>query len=91
MKRLDNRQAITYQRSALEHRKRDRFSHFRPIEVDVKDNLDKALRALKNRMSREGVLQEIKKRRFFEKPSVKRKRKIREAQKRLRRSLKRQT
>jgi small subunit ribosomal protein S21 len=58
--------------------------------VDVKDNLDKALRALKNRMSREGVLQELKKRRFFEKPSVKRKRKIREAQKRLRRSLKRQ-
>jgi small subunit ribosomal protein S21 len=63
---------------------------FKPIEVDVKDNIDKALRALKNRMSREGVLQEIKKRRFFEKPSVKRKRKIREAQKRLRRSLKRQ-
>jgi small subunit ribosomal protein S21 len=71
-------------------RKKDRGAHFRPIEVDVKDNLDKALRALKNRMSREGVLQEIKKRRFFEKPSVKRKRKIREAQKRLRRSIKRQ-
>lgn len=64
--------------------------HFKPIEVEVKENLDKALRALKNRMSREGILQEIKKRRFFEKPSVKRKRKLREAQKRLRRSLKRQ-
>jgi small subunit ribosomal protein S21 len=72
-------------------RKRDKHAHFRPIEVEVKDNLDKALRALKNRMSREGVLQELKKRRFFEKPSVKRKRKIREAQKRLRRSLKRQS
>ena len=71
-------------------RKRDKHAHFRPIEVEGKDNLDKALRALKNRMSREGVLQELKKRRFFEKPSVKRKRKIREAQKRLRRSLKRQ-
>ncbi len=71
-------------------RKRDRSSNFRPIEVDVKENLDKALRALKNRMSREGILQEIKKRRFFEKPSVKRKRKVREAQKRLRRSMKRQ-
>lgn len=71
-------------------RKRERGSHFRPIEVEVKDNLDKALRALKNRMSREGVLQELKKRRFFEKPSVKRKRKIREAQKRLRRNIKRQ-
>ncbi len=72
-------------------RKREKNASFRPIEVDVKDNLDKALRALKNRMSREGVLQELKKRRFFEKPSVKRKRKVREAQKRLRRSLKRQS
>ncbi len=70
---------------------RDRPVYFRPIEVEVKDaNVDKAMRALKNRMSKEGVLQEIKRRRFYEKPSVRRKRKEREALKRLRRAARRQ-
>lgn len=63
---------------------------FRAIEVEVRDNnLEKALRALKNKVAKEGILQEIKKRRFYEKPSVKKKRKQRESQKRMRRALKR--
>src|SRR5262249_17821987 len=44
---------------------------------------------LKQKMSKEGILQELKRRRFYEKPSVKRKRKTREARKRLRREMKR--
>ena len=40
---------------------------------------------------KEGILQELKRRRFYEKPSVKRKRKTREARKRLRREMKRKT
>lgn len=68
---------------------RDRSVYFRPVEVEVKDNLEKAMRALKNRMSKEGVLQELKRRRFYEKPSVRRKRKEREALKRLRRAARR--
>jgi small subunit ribosomal protein S21 len=40
-------------------------------------------------MSKEGVLQELKRRRFYEKPSVRRKRKEREALKRLRRAARR--
>lgn len=68
----------------------DKSVYFRPVEVEVKDsNLEKAMRALKNRMSKEGILQELKRRRFYEKPSVRRKRKEREALKRLRRAARR--
>ena len=70
--------------------KRENYYNFKAVEVDVRDgNLEKALRALKNKVAKEGILQELKKRRFYEKPSVKKKRKQREAQKRLRRALKR--
>ena len=64
----------------------DRQIVFRPLEVEVKDNLEKAMKALKQKMSKEGVLQELKRRRFYEKPSVKRKRKMREALKRRRKA-----
>ena len=61
----------------------------RPLEVEVRDSVDKALKILKQKMSKEGILQEIKRRRYHEKPSVKRKRKMREARKRRRREAKR--
>ena len=61
----------------------------RAIEVEVRDSLEKAMKILKQKMSKEGILQELKRRRYYEKPSVKRKRKMREARKRLRREMKR--
>ena len=61
----------------------------KPVEVEVRDSLEKAMKILKQKMSKEGILQELKRRRFYEKPSVKRKRKQREARKRLRREMKR--
>jgi len=63
--------------------------HGKPVEVDVRDSLEKAMKILKQKMSKEGILQDVKRRRFFEKPSVKKKRKMREARKRLRREMKR--
>jgi small subunit ribosomal protein S21 len=40
------------------------------LQVFVRDNnVDQALRALKRKMQREGVFREMKRRRFFEKPS----------------------
>jgi small subunit ribosomal protein S21 len=59
------------------------------LEVEVRENLEKALKVLKQRMSKEGILAELKKRRYYEKPSVRRKRKMREAHKRRRREQKR--
>ena len=61
----------------------------RPLEVEVRDSVDKALKILKQKMSKEGILQELKRRRFYEKPSVKRKRKQAEARKKRRKAMKR--
>ncbi len=61
----------------------------KPVEVEVRDSLEKAMKILKQKMSKEGILQEVKRRRFHEKPSLKKKRKIREARKRIRRESKR--
>lgn len=56
-----------------------------PIEVKVhKDNLNRAISQLKRMMAREGVLREVKNRRFHEKPSVKKLRKRRDAERRRR-------
>jgi len=50
----------------------------KPVEVEVRDSLEKAMKILKQKMSKEGILQELKRRRFYEKPSVKKKRKRKE-------------
>ena len=63
--------------------------NYRPVEVEVRESLEKAMKVLKQKMSKEGILQELKRRRFYEKPSVKRKRKIREAAKRRRKERRR--
>ena len=53
------------------------------LEIKVQDNdVEKALKVLKRLIQKEGLLGELKKRRFYEKPSVKLRRKQREAQKR---------
>jgi len=45
------------------------------ISVEVKGNIERAIRLLKKKMQVEGVQRELKHRRFYEKPSVKKKRK----------------
>ena len=51
------------------------------LEVKVKrgQRPDKALRILKKKMLREGIFDEVKKRRYFEKPSQKRQKQIKTA------------
>jgi len=50
--------------------------------IKVYDNqIEKALKALKRQLAKEGLLKELKRRSFYEKPSVKRKRKQKEARK----------
>lgn len=53
-------------------------------EINVKKNetLDSALRRFKRSCSKDGVIAEIKKRKHYEKPSVKRKKKSEAARKR---------
>ncbi len=52
-------------------------------EVKVIDNqLEKALKVFKRKLAQDGIFKELKKRRFYEKPSVKKKKKQMEALKR---------
>jgi small subunit ribosomal protein S21 len=60
------------------------------LEVTVHQNqVDKALKALKRQMTKEGLLKELKRRRFYEKPSVKKKRKQKEAKKKRKSAMRR--
>ncbi len=54
------------------------------MEVRVEGNLEKALKVLKKKMAQEGILKELKRRAFYEKPSIKAKRKSAEARRRRR-------
>lgn len=59
--------------------------------MDIKvygNDVEKALKALKRQLQREGLFKEIKKRSFYEKPSEKEKRKQREAKKKKMKALK---
>lgn len=48
----------------------------------VNNNVEKALRVAKKKLAADGLFRELKRRRFYEKPSVKRKAKEREATRR---------
>ena len=61
-----------------------------PLEVSVEGSVERALSRLKRMMASEGVLKEIKKRRYYEKPSVRKKRKMRDAERRRRRQMRRE-
>jgi len=61
-------------------------------EVKVYEGqLEKAIRILKRKLAQDGTFKEIKKRRFYEKPSVKKKRKRQEAAKRRAKAMKKST
>jgi small subunit ribosomal protein S21 len=62
-----------------------------PMQVLVRDNnIDQALRVLKKKMQREGVFREMKRRRFYEKPSEQAARAKSEAMRRLRKFARKQ-
>jgi small subunit ribosomal protein S21 len=61
------------------------------VQVFVRDNdVEQALRVLKKKMQREGVFREMRRRRFFEKPSDKATREKAEAVRRARKLARRQ-
>ena len=50
------------------------------MEIRVRENdIENALKALKRQLQKDGLFKEIKQRRFYQKPSVKKKTKSREA------------
>jgi len=60
-------------------------SHHRPLEVTVGDRgVEGALRLFKKLVLRDGILQEVKRHAHYEKPGDRRRRKVRESARRLR-------
>lgn len=60
------------------------------MKIDVFENqIEPALKALKKKMVKDGVFQEMKRRAFYEKPSIRRRRKQARARKKQQRALKR--
>ena len=54
------------------------------LEVKVRNNnVEKAIRQLKKKVMKEGILKEIKMRQYYEKPTLKRQRKDKEGLKRI--------
>jgi len=58
------------------------------VVVKEDESFEKALKRFKKLCEKEGIITEMKRREFYEKPSVKRKRKQRAARKRLIKALK---
>ena len=55
----------------------------RAMEIKVfNNNVEKALKVAKKKLAGEGLFRELKRRRYYEKPSVRKKAKLREAQRR---------
>ncbi len=52
------------------------------ITVEVRGDIEKAIRILKKKIQRDGLQRELRQRRYYEKPSVKKKRKSIEAARR---------
>jgi small subunit ribosomal protein S21 len=62
------------------------------LEIRVNDNdVEKALKILKREVQKTGLLGELKKRRYYEKPSVRLRRKQRDAQKKRMKSLRKRS
>ncbi len=59
------------------------------MEVRVDGSLERAMRVLKKKLAAEGVFKEMKLRAFYEKPSVRRKRKRQEAERKRRKAMRR--
>jgi small subunit ribosomal protein S21 len=55
------------------------------VEIDENEPIDKALRRFKKECQKAGVLAEYRKREYYEKPSVKRRRKLEAAKRKERR------
>ena len=51
------------------------------VKVRIGESIDKALRALKKKLDKEGIMKAAKAHRFYEKPSVRRRLKSKAAQK----------
>lgn len=60
------------------------------VEVRKEEPIDKALRKFKSKIKREGIIEEMKRREFYEKPSQRKRRQLAQAVKREKRRVREQ-
>ncbi len=77
---LDNSSLFVYNHCDIT--KRARREIMSQVRVKENESLDSALRRFKRQTSRDGIIQEVRKREHYEKPSVARKKKSEAARKR---------
>ena len=54
------------------------------IEVEVRNNnVEKAIRVLKKKIQKDGLMRELRQRQYYEKPTLKRQRKLKESLRRV--------
>ena len=54
------------------------------ISVDVRNNnVEKAIRVLKKKLQKDGMMRELRQRQYYEKPTLKRQRKLKESLRRV--------
>ena len=54
------------------------------ISVDVRNNnVEKAIRVLKKKLQKDGMMRELRQRQYYEKPSLKRQRKLKDSLRRV--------
>lgn len=85
---------VNTKKSLLNGMPADEYTNFQPqiidnlradsLEVQVEQNVEKAMKVLKRKLIKEGLFRMLKARRYFEKPSEKRKRKAKESIKKIR-------
>lgn len=59
--------------------KNDLLDEFKPLQVEVRDSVDEAIKRFKNLVQKEGTLTTYKERSRYEKPSERKNRKMRES------------
>jgi small subunit ribosomal protein S21 len=60
------------------------------LEVSADQGVERAMKVLKRKLIKEGLFKELKSRRYYEKPSERRKRKVKESRKKIRKEEARQ-
>ena len=83
---FDNLRLNEYTNKALRNKSRRAREGRRmsTVRVGENENLDSALRRFKRKCSRDGIIGDLRKKEFYEKPSVRRKKKSEAARKRSR-------
>ena len=86
-KRYQPRAEASYDKELGQYDAREERVPNAAMEVVVENNIEKAMKVLKRKLIKEGLFKELKSRKYFEKPSERKKRKKKESVKKVRKDV----